>query len=221
MDIREIVWIAVYALAIGLLAITITELKKKSLRKDEEASLISKLKSFQTHELWVGRHQNIPLKFYGGGSNHPFDYYFTRESSVEVSSVNDIVNWLLSCEYVPDHVQFRKRDHWQHPVDFEATRKGDCEDFALWAWRKLVELGHDAEFMVGKWIRGERIGTHAWVLLEHNGTRYLFESTGRTHTRVMRPHVEAMTHYIPFASVDRNMRKKVYNGIAHWILQTR
>lgn len=170
-------------------------------------------------DLWEWRHQNIPLRFYGGGAEHAFDHYFTRVSRVDVSSVEEIINWLLDCQYVADSVQFNKRDHWQHPVDFEHTRQGDCEDFALWAWRKLVELGYEAEFMVGKWVRGERIGTHAWVLLEHNGERFLFESTGRARERVLRPYEEAYLHYIPFASVDRALRKKVYNGLVHWIMK--
>src|SRR5690348_3236184 len=46
------------------------------------------------------------------------------------------------CEYVRDPVH--ERDFWQHPKTFEQLRKGDCEDHALWAWRKLTELGISA-----------------------------------------------------------------------------
>lgn len=180
------------------------------------------LNSNEAHlrELWQGRYQNIPLKFYGGGAEHSFDHYFTRISSVEVKSIKEVMSWLLECEYVSDPEQFDKRDYWQHPVDFEVTRRGDCEDFALWAWRKLVELGHDAEFMVGKWIHDGRIGTHAWVLLTHNGEKFVFESTGRAHERILRPFETAHMNYIPFAAIDNRLRKKVYNGIVHWIMKT-
>lgn len=214
-------WLAGIALVLGWLGAVkgVWHRKKDGKHPEPAQPFHDNAKKIQSEHLWNGRHQNIPLKFYGGGADRPFDYYFTGQSRVEVSSINDIITWLLGCEYVPDPVQFEKRDHWQHPVDFEKTRRGDCEDFALWAWRKLVELGHEAEFMVGKWVRGKRIGTHAWVLLEHEGNRYLFESTGRTPARVLRPHKDAMQQYIPFASVDRNLRKKVYNGIAHWILK--
>jgi len=223
MNATGIWWLVVVTMVVVWLGATMGARQRKtaSMRPDRDESLDNNIQEVHAEELWNGRHQNIPLKFYGGGADHHFEYYFTRQSSVEVSSISDIVNWLLECEYVPDPVQFQKRDYWQHPVDFEGTRRGDCEDFSLWAWRKLVELGHEAEFMVGKWVRGERVGTHAWVLLEYEGNRYLFESTGRTHARVMRPHAEAFEHYIPFASVDRNLRKKVYNGIAHWILHTK
>ncbi len=190
---------------------------------DRKQGLLDERSHHEEHaeslDLWQSRYQNIPLKFYGGGADHPFEHYFSGASGVAVSSVDEVVRWLLECEYVTDPEQFRKRDHWQHPVDFEKTRRGDCEDFALWAWRKLVELGHDAEFMVGKWVRGSRAGTHAGVLLEYDGEHYLFESTGRAFNRVMRPYEQAFPHYIPFASVDRDMRKKVYNGLAHWVMR--
>ena len=170
-----------------------------------------------SHHLWESRHQNIPLKFYGGGANRKFDYYFSGQSRVRVNSVRDIVDWLLGCEYVSDPEQFKKRDHWQHPVDFEKTRRGDCEDFALWAWRKLVELGHDAEFMVGKWLRDGRAGTHAWVFLRHDGKQFVFEATGRGLERIVKLHQDEMDNYVPFASVDSELRKKVYNGLTYWI----
>lgn len=171
-----------------------------------------------SYHLWESRYQNLPLKFYGGGANRKFDYYFFRQSRVRVDSVRDIVEWLLGCEYVSDSEQFGKRDHWQHPVDFEKTRRGDCEDFALWAWRKLVDLGQDAEFMVGKWIHDGRVGTHAWVFLRHEGEEFVFESTGRTPERIVKLHQDESENYIPFASVDSQLRKKVYNGMMHWIM---
>lgn len=171
-----------------------------------------------SHHLWKSKHQNLPLKFYGGGASRNFEYYFSGQSRVRVGSVRDIVEWLLGCEYVSDPEQFGKRDHWQHPVDFEKTRRGDCEDFALWAWRKLVELGHDAEFMVGKWLHDGRVGTHAWVFLRHEGEQFVFESTGRSPERIIKLHDDEMDNYIPFASVDSQLRKKVYNGMLHWVM---
>ena len=76
----------------------------------------------------------------------------SRAQSVPVQSIDDIVAWLQSCEYVTDLDLFHERDFWQHPGTFERLRRGDCEDFALWAWRKLAEVGIDAEFCVGRVI---------------------------------------------------------------------
>lgn len=205
-------WIPVLSLALFLLLALV--IKRWELSREAQARESPTIGP-GVEALWEWQHQNIPLKYFGGGARHPFDYYFTRESGVEVRTIDEIVAWLLECHYVTDWEQFNERDHWQHPVDFELTRKGDCEDFALWAWRKLVELGHDAEFMVGKWVRGERAGSHAWVLLRHEGETWVFESTGRSPTRVMRRHAEAAPHYVPFASVDKALKKKVYQGIAY------
>lgn len=170
-----------------------------------------------SQHLWEWRHQNIPLRFYGGGADRKFEDYFSGKSGVPVSTVGDVVEWLLGCDYVSDPQQFNKRDYWQHPVEFEKSRKGDCEDFALWTWRKLVELGHDAEFMVGKWIHDGRVGTHAWVFLRHEGEEYVFETTGRTVERIIKPHEDVLDNYVPFAAVDRELRKKVYNGLTYWV----
>jgi len=168
-------------------------------------------------DVWHATYQNLPLKFFGGGARHNFDYYYTRSSNVEVSSIDDVGEWLLGCEYVTDREQFGVLDHWQHPTDFEATRKGDCEDFALWAWRKLVEMGHDAEFMVGKWLHDGRAGTHAWVFLKYEDEQYIYESTGRSPERMLKAFSAAHESYVPFAAVDSLLRKKVYRGMLHWI----
>ena len=64
------------------------------------------------------------------------------------------------------------------PAIFEKLKRGDCEDFALWAWRKLAEIGIDAEFCVGRVIcddRPEIDRQHAWVVYRVNGTAFLFE----------------------------------------------
>jgi len=68
------------------------------------------------------------------------------QSTVCVNDIAAICEWLADCEYVRDPVH--ERDFWQHPKTFEQLRKGDCEDHALWAWRKLTELGIPAEFYV-------------------------------------------------------------------------
>ncbi len=63
------------------------------------------------------------------------------------------------------------------PTEFEVRRTGNCLDHALWAWRKLGELGYEAELVVGRrlpWDPGD--ARHAWVLFEENGRRQLLET---------------------------------------------
>ena len=98
----------------------------------------------------------VPASAFGPGSQRPFAQYFEGASGVRVQSIDDIVAWLQTCEYVTDSELFQARDFWQHPGAFEGRRRGDCEDFALWAWRKLAEIGIDAEFCVGRVIVDDR-----------------------------------------------------------------
>src|SRR4029077_12687693 len=61
----------------------------------------------------------VPPAVFGPGSRRPFAEYLDGESSVPVHSIDDIVAWLQSCEYVTDEEQFHERDVWQHPAAFE------------------------------------------------------------------------------------------------------
>jgi hypothetical protein len=59
-------------------------------------------------------------------------------------------------------VLFGEADFWQHPSTFERLRTGDCEDFAVWAWRKLIELGYDVDL-----VAGGVFGTASWTAGTH------------------------------------------------------
>jgi hypothetical protein len=159
----------------------------------------------------------VPASAFGPGSQHPFADYFEGESSVRVESIDDIVRWLQTCEYVTDLELFRERDFWQHPGIFERLRRGDCEDFALWAWRKLAEVGIDAEFCVGRVIcedRPEMDRQHAWVVYRVNETAFLFEPAARTPSRMIRPLVDAMGEYVPHFAVNHQFHTNAFVGCA-------
>lgn len=82
-------------------------------------------------------------------------------------------SWLRGCRYVSDQEQFGKDDFWMPPEEFERKRAGDCEDFALWTWRQLMEMGLEARFVGG---RAGRYGAgHAWVVFADRGKHYLVE----------------------------------------------
>jgi len=169
-------------------------------------------------KLWEYRYQNIPNKFFGHGCEHPFSHYLSGHSKVKVDSLDQLCDWLLGFRYIPDRVKKGVRDHWSHPDEFEYERSGDCEDYALWAWRKLKEMRYDAEFTVGKWLHADgRVGTHAWVIVFSANERYLLETTGRSKDRMIKTMELAMTEYIPFAAIDTRLQKKVYMGIIYWL----
>lgn len=157
----------------------------------------------------------IPATAFGSGSRQQFAQYFDGETSVPVESIDDIVEWLLRCEYTTDMALFHERDHWQHPSAFEQVRRGDCEDFALWAWRKLAEIGIDAEFYVGRVLCGgepEVDRQHAWVVYRVNGADFLFEPAARSRAQMIRSLADVMDDYVPHFAVDRRFRTSAFVG---------
>ena len=51
----------------------------------------------------------VPASAFGPGSQQPFADYFEGESCVRVQSIDDIVAWLQTCEYVTDIELFHER----------------------------------------------------------------------------------------------------------------
>lgn len=153
----------------------------------------------------------IPYRRFGKGSLSDFGWYLDRESFVEVRSFRDICNWLMGCNYVNDQDLFNHSDLWQHPVDFEATRQGDCEDHSLWAWRKLHELGIGAEFVVGKIAKQNGgWGDHTWIVLRDGSTTQVIETTAKNVDQFFVGVSKARRMYHPVYSVDTNLRSYVY-----------
>jgi hypothetical protein len=167
--------------------------------------------------VWERVTMRVPERAFGPGSQQPFAEYFEGKSDVRVGSIDDIVAWLQTCEYVSDLELFHERDVWQHPAAFEQRRRGDCEDFALWAWRKLAELGIDAEFCVGRVICDDRPQLHrqhAWVVYRIDGSAFLFEPAARTPSKMIRPLDDAMCEYVPHFAVNRTFDTNAFVGCA-------
>jgi hypothetical protein len=160
---------------------------------------------------WERFPRRVPLRAFGLGAIRPFPWYFEGESLVAVTSVDEICAWLLGCEYVRDQELFHEPDFWQHPRTFERLRCGDCEDHALWAWRKLVELGLDAELVSGQWAQTcDGSGGHVWIRFRESGQEYILEAVSRTRERMVRPFEEARVDYVPHTGVDREFRSYAY-----------
>jgi Bacterial transglutaminase-like cysteine proteinase BTLCP len=157
----------------------------------------------------------VPVAAFGPGSRRHFAHYFEGESGVRIESVDGIVEWLLTCEYVTDSRLFNESDRWQHPSSFEELRRGDCEDFALWTWRKLAELGIDSEFYVGRVLLNDEPHVHrqhAWVVFRVDDVDYLFEPAARDRGRMIRELSDAMNGYVPHFAVDRRLRTFAFSG---------
>jgi hypothetical protein len=166
---------------------------------------------------WEQWSQRIPPWAYSrGGSLHEFSWYFQAESAVRVTSIEDICAWLLACEFVSDQELFGQKDFWQHPCEFEKLRKGDCDDHALWAWRKLSELGYITELVVGRRLEasGEWDG-HAWVQCSPTGEQMVLEAAEKDPARMLRPLTEVKRVLRPHFAVRSDLHQTAFEGYMH------
>ncbi len=124
-------------------------------------------------------------------------YKQPRDGSLYLKDIDELRAFLKTCTYISDKEQFDKDDYWQPPEEFEELRKGDCEDFALYAWRQLVRLGYKARFVVG--FSGRYGEGHAWVTLERNGRYYICEPLACAFSRLPRL---SMIRYRPDTSIE-------------------
>jgi hypothetical protein len=154
-----------------------------------------------------------PMNF-GPGSRRDFRWYFEGDSEVKADSIDAICDWLRTCEYADDMTVFNDRDFWQHPRTFEHLRRGDCEDHALWAWRKLVELGVPAEFVAGRWDATQPdSGLHAWVMFRDDaGEEYILETVTKGSDVMLRPASQVRAEYVPHFAVDHDFRTVAFAG---------
>lgn len=104
----------------------------------------------------------------------PVARYLSQPLRRTYSTFEEMHEFLSTCRYISDQEQFGVRDYWQPPEEFEETKQGDCDDFALWTWRQLLYMGYQARFVTG---RAGRYGSgHAWVSFQRDSKTFLFES---------------------------------------------
>jgi hypothetical protein len=163
---------------------------------------------------WERVRIDVPPAAFGPGSRWQFPHYFEGASGVPVASIDDIAAWLERCEYATDIEEFHEADVWQEPCAFEQRQRGDCEDFALWAWRKLIEIGVDAEFFVGRICAVEpaRDRQHAWVVYRQGAELCIFEPALRDRQRMIQPWSAVKDAYVPHFAVDGRFVTSAFAG---------
>jgi hypothetical protein len=109
----------------------------------------------------------------GFRSTFPPGRFLSQPLKKWCSDFSELRRFLSTCKYVTDKEQFGENDYWQPPDDFEQSRKGDCEDFALWTWRQLIHMNYPSRFVVG--TAGRYGEGHAWVTFEKDGKAFLLE----------------------------------------------
>jgi hypothetical protein len=165
---------------------------------------------------------HVPHELFSSGSKHDFRWYFQGQSRVQVSSFDEICEWLLACEYRSDLELFMQPDFWQHPLTFEQIRKGDCDDHALWAWRKLVELGFSAELLVGRWLQKDGSwGEHAWVAVTRGSDTVHLQAATKDRASMVLDSTTAHRVLRPHFGVNAGLARRVFDGWLHSVLDDR
>jgi hypothetical protein len=103
----------------------------------------------------------------------PAGCYVSQPLSKQCSDIKELRQFLSECKYVSDKEQFNRRDYWMPPEEFEKRKRGDCDDFALWTWRQLMNMGYKARYVVGR--SGKYGAGHAWVTIEASGAHFIVE----------------------------------------------
>ena len=127
-------------------------------------------------EVYDASGKQVSQPFHGRKGLHPtfpMGRFVNQPLSIQCKTMSDVRSFLLDCQYVSDQELFDKRDYWQPPDEFERRRQGDCEDFALWTWRQLLNMGYDARFVGGS--AGRYGSGHAWVEYFQEGKCFLLE----------------------------------------------
>ncbi len=155
----------------------------------------------------------VPLHVYGAGSRRCFSWYLDGAVDSGTMEIEEMKNWLSRCQYMADSELFDQRDVWQHPITFERLRRGDCEDYSLWTWRKLIENGIEAEFCAGWSIQpGEEYRGHTWVMFKEDNQQFLFDPVARNQHCMVQPLEEVADWYVPQVSVNGRLNQFVYGG---------
>jgi hypothetical protein len=167
---------------------------------------------------WVRLPYEAPLGVFGDGARRGFDWVFEGETCATVTTFEDVLGWLADCDYATDAHLFQEPDFWQHPRTFEHLRRGDCEDFALWAWRKMVELRMEADLVIGRRVPpGAANSRHAWIVFRDGGEEFVFEPVARDRALAVR-RVAAVRHeYIPEFGVSAERRRFLFAGYAYFL----
>ncbi len=146
-----------------------------------------------------------PTKRHRVKPTYPIGRYLTQPLTVRVTTLEELRGFLRTCRYVSDEEEFGRGDYWQPPERFEQRRRGDCDCFAMWTWRQLLEMGYSARFVMGYvGIRGSR---HAWVTFAKGGTHYLVEPL-RAQFSLQMPRLTTLSHrpWVSVAADGRDIR---------------
>ena len=126
----------------------------------------------------------------------PMGRYVSQPLTVHCANIAELRAFLLGCKVVSDEEQFDKPDYWQPPEEFEETKQGDCDCFALWTWRQMMEMGYDARVVFGQ--HGRYGVGHAWVEFFVDDACFLVEPQWRRMGEVL-PRLSTLRYHPRFS----------------------
>jgi hypothetical protein len=172
---------------------------------------------FPPRDPWHRVEIPVDFRLLARGAPASFLAFFERECPLRLPNLEAVCDWLHACRFDSDRSQFGVSEHWQHPADFEARRCGDCEDHALWAWRKLVGLGLDAEFVMGRCNPAPetRWCNHAWLHVHIGPKLVILETTATRRQAMIVPWDQARHSHLPTASIDHEFRTYAFANYFH------
>lgn len=159
---------------------------------------------------WERLHVEVPVRQFGLSEGADFAQFLHRPSAVLVHSLCEIQQWLAECIVDPTS----SGEIWREPDRFEYTRCGDCKDFALWAWCKLIKLDFDVDLVSGHHLPDpSNHPRHVWLVFRTVDDEYLYEPMWGVEPRAIQ-RLDAVRHaYRPDLGIDRNQRRFAYAGV--------
>lgn len=122
-------------------------------------------------------------------------------------SMEDLFNTAKSFRYVPD----RGSDHWQSAEETNRRRSGDCEDKAIWLFKRLAaSRAYNARLVIGRY-RPLDTQLHVWVMCtDRNGEICILDPAKQR--RVWRAGAMDSGFYQPLYGYDGRNRYKYFRA---------
>jgi len=83
------------------------------------------------------------------------------DDRTKLERVNRFFNGM---DFVDDAVHWQQPDYWATPVEFLASRGGDCEDFAIAKFFTLIKLGINEDRLTLTYVKAVRLNQAHMVL---------------------------------------------------------
>ena len=86
------------------------------------------------------------------------------ESTSDLEKLEKVNSFFNRMEFVDDIVHWGEKDYWATPVEFLASRGGDCEDFSIAKYFTLQAMGIPDEKLNLTYVKALRYNMHHMVL---------------------------------------------------------